>query len=424
MPPRQPPSDSPGANAVAIAAGVGAAAAAGSPAAAGGAATVGGLIAAKKIVENAVKAIMATVRRLSVLRLSRMRKALAGVAPGEDIKAVLKAEAEREAEFQRRSKARVEAGLRLAVAAPDPSARAAAVEAVVRREQHYARMRAMASGERLFASVEREALRRVSPMGAFWELGPTAEHTPDCLAMAGKFWPWEILDQLPLPMHVGCKCRLRSYGEALAAGKLSSGAIPSIQDARRMAANVISWVEREKALENSAVAELLIREEIARRGAADLDVLAAMPLKADEALEEVLEEFDPLQPRDRLGRWVDIINAPGAEEISFEEIKAGDLLELQPTAGKNRIRVRVGAILHRDKKGRPTFVGTRLSKDGKEVGTWNFSASAHSAITRFGNEKTGTVQTLDEEPTEETFRAAVERRQAQIDAVMVGDPEE
>lgn len=253
---------------------------------AGGAAAVGGAVASARLVENAAKAVLAVVRRLSALRISRSRLALAQTAaPAGDVAAILREEASREAEFRRRAEKRVRIGLRLALRAPDPSARSAAVDAVLRREQQYARQRATASAERLFAAVEREALRRESPRGAFWELGPTAEHTPDCLAMQGKLWSWEILDKLHPPMHVGCKCRLRSYGEALAAGLLRApGALPTPEEARKLAAPIVSFIEKERATEDAAVAELLLREELRFR--ADPDRLAASPLRADALLEK------------------------------------------------------------------------------------------------------------------------------------------
>lgn len=288
MPPPREPSDSPSANALAIAAGTAAAVA--PPAAAGGvgaAGTFAAALAAKKLIENSTKAILAVSARLSRMRLAKARKAITStVDPGTDIHAVLSDEIEREKEFKRRAEVRVKTGMKLALAASDPSARASGVEGIVRREQHYSRLRAQAAGERLFASIERTSIREISPKGAYWELGPTSVHTPDCVAMAGKFWPWEILDRLRIPMHTGCKCRLRSYGEALGAGLLVPSAVPSLEEARRMAAHVESWVEKEKALENRAVAELLIREELLERGAADPNVLAALPLAVEADLEE------------------------------------------------------------------------------------------------------------------------------------------
>lgn len=288
MPPQREPSDSSSANALAIA--VGTAAAVAPPVAsgtAGGAGTFTAALAAKKLVDNATRSILAVVRRLSRLRLAKARKAIVSTAaPGTDLAEVFADEITREKEFQRRAEIRIKTGMKLALAATDPSARSAAIEAVVRREQHYARQRAQASGERLFASIERTSLREVSPKGAYWELGPTSVHTPDCVAMADKFWPWEILERLRIPMHTGCKCRLRSYGEALAAGLLTPEATPDLATARRMAANVEAWVEREKAMENRGVAELLIREELLSREAADPNVLAALPLAVDAELEE------------------------------------------------------------------------------------------------------------------------------------------
>jgi len=250
--------------------------------------------ASKQLVERSVAALGATLRRIAILRLARQREALQRAGYGEDVIAgALKRETELEAIFQRRSAERMKAALDLAFRAPDASARAAAIQAATRREQNFARQRALASGARLFAAVERAALEGQSPSGAFWILGQAAEHTPDCEAMAGKFWPWEVLRVIHPLLHPGCKCKLLSYGEALAAGLLKPGAILSLDEARRMAEPVIAYVQREHAQENEALAELLVRRELALVEGADLDFLAAAPLAVDEEIEPEEDEPEP-----------------------------------------------------------------------------------------------------------------------------------
>lgn len=247
--------------------------------------------ATRRLVERAVAALSSTLRRIAVLRIARQREALQRAGYGEDVIAgALRRETELEAIFQRRSAERMRRALDLAFRAPDASARAAAIEAATRREQNFARQRAIASGARLFASVERAALEGQSPAGAYWKLGVAAQHTPDCEAMAGKFWPWEVLRRIHPLLHPGCKCTLLSYGEALAAGLLTPSALLTLDRARELAEPVIAYVERYHAQENEALAELVVRTELALVEGADLDFLAAAPLAAEP---EVVEEEEP-----------------------------------------------------------------------------------------------------------------------------------
>lgn len=255
--------------------------------------------ATKQLVERAVSALRSTLRRVAILRIARQREALQKAGFAEDvISGAIRRETELEAIFQRRSAQRMKTALELAMRAPDASARAAAVQAATRREQNFARQRALASGARLFSSVERASLEGQSPSGAFWVLGAAAEHTPDCEAMAGKFWPWEVLRRIHPLLHPGCKCKLLSYGEALAKGLLVPSAILTLDEARRLAEPVIAYVEREHTQENEALAELLVRSELALVEGADLDFLAAAPLQADpeEPVEEEPEEEPDPKP--------------------------------------------------------------------------------------------------------------------------------
>lgn len=249
--------------------------------------------AAGGLIEGTIKALLATLRRIAALRLARQRQALQkeGYEP-DRIDAALALERKLEREFQRRSAERVRAGLTVAAQAPDASARAAGAESTIRREQNYSRQRAIASGQRVFASIAQQSLEEQSPLGAFWKLGIAAEHTPDCVAMAGKFWPWEVLRRIHPLLHVGCKCRLYSYGEAIAAGWMTPADVMDLEAAQKLALPVIEWVERHHLSETEALAELLIREELAKVPGADLNFLAAAPLTADAIWEEENSE-DP-----------------------------------------------------------------------------------------------------------------------------------
>lgn len=237
-------------------------------------------MAAADVAANVVGAVTRMLRRLFRFEVAIWGEEMArqGLPPG-DIDAALAEETSREAVFARRSAERVAKAVRLALASTDPSARAAAFQAALRREQHYARYRAEAMAGRLFAAVEREALRRLSPTGAFWELSPfVAEHTPDCLAMGNKFWPWEVLDRIHPPLHAGCPCRLRSFGEAVSAGLMSPGDVPTVEQARRLSAGVLSYLEREERAQAAALAELDLRIETVARGMLSPDWGAALPL--------------------------------------------------------------------------------------------------------------------------------------------------
>lgn len=253
-------------------------------------------------------AVVATLARIARRRVQAMReRMLAAGAPEADVDRQLALEAKRELVFEAKAKARVEAGMRLATKVKDESARAAAINAVLRREQIIAKQRARASAERVLASAELEELRRVSPQGAFWKLGIRRTHTADCRAMAGRFWPWAVLNEVHPLLHPECGCELHSLGEAIAEGWMSAGDIPTEAAALRLAAPVIAHVRAEKAeaerlygLEESAGHELAIREALAETGTIPIADLAASPLRADL---ELRERFNPAERRDRTGKW-------------------------------------------------------------------------------------------------------------------------
>ncbi|MGH2939458.1 MAG: fibronectin type III domain-containing protein [Solirubrobacterales bacterium] len=247
--------------------------------------------AGEKAVRGTVAAVSATLRRIAAYRLARQREALQKAGFSTDaISTAIGYETELETIFQRRSTERLRAALDLAAQAPDTSARTSAIQSAVRRERNFSRQRAKASAGRIFAAVGRTSLEATSPEGAYWKLGEAAVHTPDCVAMAEKFWPWSILRIIHPLLHVGCKCRLYSYGEAIARGWMKPSDLMKPAEAARLAAPVIEWVERHHAVENEALGELLLREELAGVPGADLNFLAAAPLAVDA---ELNAEEDP-----------------------------------------------------------------------------------------------------------------------------------
>lgn len=153
-----------------------------------------------------------------------------------DVLAVIADENARRAEFERKVRQRVRRDVTKALSLGTPAERQGAVLAVLGREENYAAQRSVAMAERSLALADRLVLRRESPQGAWWALGEAEQHTADCLAMAGHFWPWDVLDSFHPPTHAGCRCSLHGYAQAIAAGLMSPGDVPDTADARRRAA--------------------------------------------------------------------------------------------------------------------------------------------------------------------------------------------
>jgi 2'-5' RNA ligase len=265
---------------------------AGTPSAAAGAgALVAGKAAQTAIAGSTAAALLAMLALIARRRRQIITQTMTAEFPGADISAALAEEERREVVFRKLAERRVRAGIKLAMQATDPSARAAALQSNLNREQRYAEMRTAASGDRVFAAAELQQLRVLSPQGAFWNLGQRQEHTPDCIAMAGKFWPWIVLDEVHPLLHVGCGCFLRSYGEAISLGLMNAGDVPSDTKALQLAGTVIQHVREEAAaaqrkyghlaeLEAAAENELTARVALVERGA-DANMLAVAPLSAD-----------------------------------------------------------------------------------------------------------------------------------------------
>lgn len=182
--------------------------------------------------------------------------------------------------FAQRQQDRVRADMRAALRIADPKQRDAVIRAILAREERHALQHAEAMAVRAFAAITRYELKRTSPQGALWLLGPADEHTPDCVAMAGmagRFWPWAVLDHYHPPLHTGCACRLRGYRDAVQAGLMKPSDVPDVRAALGLAAKALAEVDEETAAECERHAEELeLREALVAAGLTTRERLAAL----------------------------------------------------------------------------------------------------------------------------------------------------
>jgi hypothetical protein len=233
-PERALPQPEVGASAVA-----GGAAAAGSIGAAAGAAAgvaaTAPVVPLLKLGQETLEKLLEALTRFFLVSRARQESWLLGKArgrlPQQDILDLIAEENARQAAFERKARARVKADGARALQLP-PEEREAALRGLMRRERTYARYRSEAMAVRALSALDRAVLRRESPQGAFWKLNPDLKsHTADCLAMAGKFWPWEVLTDFHPPTHSGCGCSLHSYREAVGRRWLRPGAVMDLRTA-------------------------------------------------------------------------------------------------------------------------------------------------------------------------------------------------
>jgi hypothetical protein len=147
-------------------------------------------------------------------------------------------EREREADFIRNMRKRLERDLPQALLQPDP---VAAVDVILEREQRYMDQHDDAAAARVEAAVKRRLVKRLSSEGAYWILSPyVKKHTPDCEAMAAVgWWPWEVLDNLNPPVHTGCRCDLLTRDEAIGMGYMEAGELPDKAEAIQRAKAIV-----------------------------------------------------------------------------------------------------------------------------------------------------------------------------------------
>lgn len=157
-----------------------------------------------------------------------------------EVNEIVRSEVKREAEFRRKQRERLQKKLPEALRIADPQKRADRLTQILERERDLTRMRAQAMTERAVADAGLVTVRNLSPEGGYWRLSRTVrEHTPDCLAMGEKFWPWQVLDVFHPPLHPGCPCEIVPLDEAIAQGWMTLDQIPNTKDAVARARRII-----------------------------------------------------------------------------------------------------------------------------------------------------------------------------------------
>ena len=146
-------------------------------------------------------------------------------ASSAEMQALRRMEREYHREFVRKQSARVEAGMRKALAAGDGkqnavAARRDAVEQMLRNERRWAAAHEEAVAARAAGWSDAVQAAAASGGNVVWKLGQRKNHTADCVAMHGRILPLAALVQerfIP-PVHFLCGCRVRTVAEALDEG--------------------------------------------------------------------------------------------------------------------------------------------------------------------------------------------------------------
>jgi hypothetical protein len=203
----------------------------------------------------------------------RLRQTLTTLYPErtpEEVEQLVRSEVELERIFQRKQKERLERDLPDALRIESPEERRARVQAILERERRYIQMREQAMLDRASARATHMSVKAVSPEGAYWQLSRfVSKHTPACVAFAGRFWPWEVLDKYHPRIHAGCACTLISKQEAVRRGLMHPDQVPDVKDAVKRATEIARTEEemRHYGVTESEVAEhlaLVYAEPLAR----------------------------------------------------------------------------------------------------------------------------------------------------------------
>lgn len=228
--------------------------------------------AATAAILGALIAFMAKKRALDEEQLTAvlLAQAKASGESGTDLKGLLALEAERAAQFAKAQELRVKAALPQILAMPEGQARSDAMRALMEREQRYEEQRSAAMFGRAVGGLNALVLRSQSPQGAYWKLSPfVKEHTPGCLVMGERFWPWAILDKLHPPRHPGCPCHLEGYMAAIKSGWMKPGDVPTLPEAESLSRGIVmEALEGEQFALEQQVGPL--REALAAHGMVDV----------------------------------------------------------------------------------------------------------------------------------------------------------
>jgi hypothetical protein len=190
-------------------------------------ALTGAGVLTKAVIQRQTAGVVRALAQFSRVRLVAVRpyveEAIREIRPSippDQVTAHALHELAREREFARRQQVRLRRDMPKALAIADPRERLKRVDAILRRERDYSNAREEAVAGRAAGRADALNVRDLETEGPYWVVGPTNEHTPDCRAMAGHAWPWEVLVEFGMipPVHTGCACRLITRREAVLEG--------------------------------------------------------------------------------------------------------------------------------------------------------------------------------------------------------------
>jgi hypothetical protein len=225
----------------------------------------------------------------------------------DDIEQAIQAERAMQETFVRKQRARVKRDLPKALKLEDAAERRAAVQKLVEREKRYSQQRIEALRERLAGMAEMKRVEAQSPGGALWLLSDGVKvHTPDCIAMSGKVWPWPVLKLWHPPLHHGCPCILVGIPDALKQGLIKPGMIPTDHaDAVKRARAIMRKAQRleEVAAEGEVEAYLeAVEARWERRFPKGTDRAGQFMPRRGGSARALLRDLVPRQPRRRVTR--------------------------------------------------------------------------------------------------------------------------
>ena len=226
----------------------------------------------------------------------------------EEIAKLVREEARRESVFRRKQRERLQRDLPDALQQADPAKRVERTQMILDREQRYLKQREEALAERAYTAMEMLHLQRESPQGAFWRLSDgVQQHTPGCIAMGNKFWPWSVLRIIHPQLHPGCACHLYSLDQAVERGYMTASQVPDPADAKRRADKILKLIKE--------VYETATQEEI------DAYLLELAEVEWDERLAPAKATGRwRLKPLERGGEWEALIEAALGVEVETLDI--------------------------------------------------------------------------------------------------------
>lgn len=165
--------------------------------------------------QRAIGAVERAHRSFSIEALKKLHPEL----QGPDLARAAGREAFRDEAYLANMRSRLTAGDQAAAALPRHE-RSKRLASTVAAEHRYLAQHIEAAGWRMSSEADIARLKAAGEPGAVWVMDPTKRgHTEDCRRMHGKFWGWDVLDQVnPANRHAGCGCKLRSGADATAAG--------------------------------------------------------------------------------------------------------------------------------------------------------------------------------------------------------------